>query len=171
MSNFLFVCVCIELNKSHLKFGDKYAKAVSEALSSMDGLRSFDLRDNRLSTVGLDMIFSSLQPRLEELDVSQNIFRKLDFENLVVQMDRNCPYLRILKMEKCGIQDGHLEILFRSYRRQGLVVLDLSQNQITGGGGLSLEKLIVGNQDLKELYLSWNQINAEGGICILEGLR
>lgn len=133
------------MNLSHLKFGDKYAKAVSEALSNMDGLRSFELRDNRLSSVGLDMIFSSLQQRLEELDVSLNIFRKGEFENLVIQIDHNCPYLRILKMEKCGLQDGHIEILARCYRRQGLSHIDLSQNQITGGGGISLEKIIVGN--------------------------
>lgn len=49
--------------------------------------------------------------------------------------------------------------------------LNLSKNYITNGACKAIASMITRNSALRELYLHWNQIKAEGGALICEALE
>ena len=54
--------------------------------------------------------------------------------------------------------------------KQGLIVLNLSNNKITDKSCNSIQNMLLKNYSLKEFYIRWNKITQIGGQKVINGV-
>ena len=67
-----------------------------------------------------------------------------NFENIMRMIGSQMSNLRILKMESCGLEDKHIEILSETLLKNPIHILDLSKNLISSKSCKQLERIMVG---------------------------
>jgi Ran GTPase-activating protein (RanGAP) involved in mRNA processing and transport len=95
--------------------GDDYATALAESFEGGDGVRSLNLRDNRLSVRGASSLLSSIVnspeaiDELTELDLSYNRLSSETLRHLQTVIS-SAKGLTRLSLESAGLKDHHLTL-------------------------------------------------------------
>ena len=143
------------------------------SLSSLDMLQTLGLRDNRLTSASITLIFDNLRPHsLRHIDLSNNNFhgeasaalgRFLSSENAV-----HC-----IEIAKANIDCADMKLICKALcsRPQSIHELNLSQNKIRHNGAAALGGYLSQNEcSLVWLDMSWNELGVEGGTRIADAL-
>ena len=149
-------------------------------------LQKLDVRDNCINESVLVELIDTLSKRnyLEELDISNNCssarfgyFRcgpkTFKFGSAVRRLLRNKAVpLRVLNMSYCGISNAVCRRIDSGLQNNcRLVCLDVSNNDITSQGIISLLKSLIRNNCLQEMNLSGNEINRKVNKVLYQTLK
>ena len=165
--------------------GDEYAVILSKILPNLPMLHELNLRDNRLTDVGLGAIVQVIIQKsdLTVLNIGQN---KIDGETAQALADYiaspSCS-IQELYLSNADVDDLEVQTFTTSlHTNRSIKVLDLSHNLIgvmeninvvqpdfvTGGEAIA-EMLLV-NNSLTSLNLAWNLIRKESAVAVGQAL-
>lgn len=106
------------------------------------------------------------------LDLIDNHIGKIGCEYLGGLLNKKECRIEELVLEGNKLGDSNLKIILNSLLEgnRSLKRLNLSKNYITNISASNIKQLLKKTSSLEELYLHWNQIQAQGGEQIFEGL-
>lgn len=154
-----------EIVMNNNSMGDHYAEAFAETLPFKDSKSSLNLSNNRLSQKGADSVVKKISNEIEVLDLSYNpSVKDLDVDILVLDYKRR---LRELNIEGNNVGDTFIiKICEAIQERPVMESLNISHNQITNKGAMSIANLLHGNSTIVALFLRWNNIQAKGAAAL-----
>ena len=165
--------------------GDAFIVQFSEALRDMPFVEEINVRDNRLTDIGLNALLQAIQhkPNLLKLDISMNEVGEETSVTIREYLVSSICTIQYLVMEKSDIDDHEAAAFMSAFEKNNTVTeLNLSRNRIgelevlnfvqpdfiTGGEAISA--MLNVNLNLVKLNLSWNLLRLESASTLAESL-
>ncbi|ETW08298.1 hypothetical protein, variant [Aphanomyces invadans] len=172
---------------SFQSLGDDYIRQFAACIHSLPFVEEINVRDNRLSDVGLDALLVAIHTnrlKLRKLDISENEIGSDAAKTLRVYIESNECTLRHLVMEKSDIDDFECAAFMTAFEKNTSVLeltmprnrigeaeqLNVVQPEITTGGEAIASMLYV-NVTIAKLDLSWNLLRLESGVTLAKSLE
>lgn len=136
-------------------------------------VRALHLCDNSIPDEGAALLADMLliNPRIEELDLSENSIKLLGCMALGGALGPKKCNLRNLCLSRNGLTDRECAELTQAIENNTtLSHLDLSHNSIGNRGAIAFGRMLSNNAGLVDVDLSWNALRPRGAIAIANGL-
>ncbi|KRX05204.1 hypothetical protein PPERSA_06838 [Pseudocohnilembus persalinus] len=162
------------LDIKNMRYGDKYAKMLSEGLKGNDRIKDihhYNLSGNKISQKGADNLLPLISQNAEIIDISNNCIGNLGIDHLSNGLKSRECRVQYLNIENNLIGDkGIQNLLIALESNSSLKYLNLSKNYISDKCGQNLSSFINSAPSLNELYLHWNLLTGNSGIKIFQSL-
>eukprot|EP00903_Cladosiphon_okamuranus_P018800 g17294.t1 len=175
----------VELSLPHQSLGDTYIELISEVVKDLPGVTRLDLRDNRLTDVGVQEIVEAIcsmdgHRGIQVLDLSENKLDTVSAKSLCTFLKSPTCCLREILLAKADIDDGETAIVMEAMQfNHSVRHLDFSDNAIGGGyektqrlaggpttGGASISLALGVNSTLRRIDLQWNLLGSKSGVLL-----
>ena len=159
-----------EIKMDNVMMGDTYAEAFSDTLPFKSWKTSLNLKNNRLSQNGANVIIRKLSNNIQKLNLSFNpSVKEIDLNILIYDYNRR---LKELNIEGNNVGDSFIGKLWDAIlERPTMESLNISSNLITNKGAMSISSLLQDNASLVALFLRWNNIQSRGAASIWDALQ
>ncbi|KDO32465.1 hypothetical protein SPRG_02942 [Saprolegnia parasitica CBS 223.65] len=171
---------------SYQSLGDAYMEQFAECVGSLPFLEEINVRDNRLSDMGLHRLLTAVHEhlRLRKLDISENTIGSNAAKILRTMIASPSCTLQHLVMAKADIDDFECAAFMSAFEKNASVEelvmprnrigeaeqLNVVKPEITTGGEAIASMLYV-NEKLAKLDLSWNLLRLESGVTLAHSLE
>ncbi|CAM9285636.1 unnamed protein product [Ectocarpus sp. 4 AP-2014] len=174
----------VELSLPHQSLGNTYIELISEVVKDLPGVTRLDLRDNRLTDVGVQEIVEAIcgmdgHRGIQVLDLSENKLDTVSAQSLCAFLKSPTCCLREILLAKADIDDGETAIVMEAMQHNHSVRhLDFSDNSIGGGyektrtsggpttGGASIALALGVNTTIRRINLQWNLLGSKSGVLL-----
>eukprot|EP00752_Nemacystus_decipiens_P012656 g11210.t1 len=175
----------VELSLPHQSLGDTYIELISEVVKDLPGVTRLDLRDNRLTDVGVQEIVQAIcsmdgHRGIQVLDLSENKLDTVSAKSLCTFLKSPTCCLREILLAKADIDDAETAIVMEAMQfNHSVRYLDFSDNAIGGGyektqrlaggpttGGASISLALGVNTTLRRIDLQWNLLGSKSGVLL-----
>ncbi|CAM9304799.1 unnamed protein product [Scytosiphon promiscuus] len=175
----------VELSLPHQSLGNTYIELISEVVKDLPGVTRLDLRDNRLTDVGVQEIVEAIcgmdgHRGIQILDLSENKLDTVAARSLCNFLKSPTCCLTEILLAKADIDDGETAIVMEAMQHNHTVKhLDFSDNAIGGGyektqrvpggpttGGASIALALGVNSTLRRIDLQWNLLGSKSGVLL-----
>ncbi|CAB1103173.1 unnamed protein product [Ectocarpus sp. CCAP 1310/34] len=177
----------VELSLPHQSLGNTYIELISEVVKDLPGVTRLNLRDNRLTDVGVQEIVEAIcgmdgHRGIQVLDLSENKLDTESAQSLCAFLKSPTCCLREILLAKADIDDGETAIVMEAMQHNHSVrYLDFSDNSIGGGyektqfsggpttGGASIALALGVNTTIRHINLRWNLLGSkvnDGLVCL-----
>ncbi|CBJ26842.1 Hypothetical leucine rich repeat protein [Ectocarpus siliculosus] len=174
----------VELSLPHQSLGNTYIELISEVVKDLPGVTRLNLRDNRLTDVGVQEIVEAIcgmdgHRGIQVLDLSENKLDTVSAQSLCAFLKSPTCCLREILLAKADIDDGETAIVMEAMQHNHSVRhLDFSDNSIGGGyektqisggpttGGASIALALGVNATIRRINLQWNLLGSKSGILL-----
>ncbi|CAM9479455.1 unnamed protein product, partial [Ectocarpus sp. 13 AM-2016] len=174
----------VELSLPHQSLGNTYIELISEVVKDLPGVTRLNLRDNRLTDVGVQEIVEAIcgmdgHRGIQVLDLSENKLDTVSAQSLCAFLKSPTCCLREILLAKADIDDGETAIVMEAMQHNHSVRhLDFSDNSIGGGyektqisggpttGGASIALALGVNTTIRQITLQWNLLGSKSGVLL-----
>ncbi|GBG27539.1 NACHT, LRR and PYD domains-containing protein 3 [Hondaea fermentalgiana] len=163
------------LNLSHFGIGDAHAGAMAQGLRNMQGLRTLDLRENRLGDSAITVLLqNTAHLKLRKLDLSHSCVSRGAAKALGALL-RESASLRVVILNKVRFEGDSFERICRALRTPTCTLRFLHLCDTGMGHTLAtaetLGKMLSQNKSLVALNIAWNNISGAGAEALAQGIR
>ena len=165
---------------THLRFhnnmsGSGGAIAIADVVKNSPSLQLFELSSTRCGRDGGETLCSAFEfcPNIESINVGDNTFG-IESGKILAQVLKNKTKLKYLKVSDIGLEDEGMSALLLSLGTEkctNLIELDISCNDLTYEGLLSLGLVFRNNLQLEKLILDDNEIGSRGSMRVARAIE
>lgn len=167
------------IDLGHMGMGDRLAVVFATCLDQLPLVNRLNMRDNRLTDVGVGAIINAAigKKSLKSFDISENKIDGEAAEALARYLATGSCTIEELSVSNADIDDGEVLGFAKAiHYNRSLRTLDLSNNLIGNKeslnvvqpdlitGGEALAEMLVVNNSLTKLDLSWNSIRMNSAV-------
>ncbi|CAM9449937.1 unnamed protein product [Choristocarpus tenellus] len=177
----------LELSLPHQSLGDQYIRIISNVVRGLTDISRLNLRDNRLTDVGVrdivEAICSSAYQGVRVLDISENKLDKSSAQSLCTFLRSASCSLKELLISKANMNEKETTVIMEAMgHNRSVTFLDFSDNAIGGSfekmqtssiltGGCGIAQALDCNTTLRRIDLQWNCLGAKSGILLGNALE
>jgi Ran GTPase-activating protein (RanGAP) involved in mRNA processing and transport len=161
-----------ELSLRHCDICPRGAEIVSNFFEQHPRLQEIRITDCNFLENSLDILCQGIKSNvtIQRLYLVNDSINQNQIIGVAQMLSVSC--IRELYLGENDFGDEGITIIADGVRAsQSLRLLDLRSNMITSSGALALQGMIVSNQYLLSLNLSWNRLGNLGVFCLARGLQ